>query len=472
MDRASVFADLQRLARHLEDLDGEGARRALARADATALPLLRRAALAPQPARAALARDLLCELVEARPELAPRAVAQLTEALNDGCDRTKTAALLVLERLGSPLPATTFRDPHEVEEQSARALATQLSCAADVAAAAALMMERLEAGELLGLLERIATNAPIKAGWLARELAARLDLAPELRSEVRRLSAGHELSQPVAPPSGAEAVEVVVLDHPSGAVFIVASAQGGRQLVLELDRAGQLEGCEYRAASPTAARGLVQARLRDGYRLRSRDAELARSLCLAAVRRAAARPGGLPASYYLGRDLLDLREVHLEQRSRHESLATAVGRAVDLLAAGELARATELAETCVALAPEHVDAAATLGLCLLAADQAQAALPLLERAASAEPRWAMHHWNLAAAYHRLGDAGECARALAAFLEALERRGSMTSDGDHGQRAALARRYVAAHLPLPARKPGVRRTKRRRAEPRRAVPREQ
>lgn len=468
MDRASVFADLQRLVRHLEDLDGEGARRALAHTGKTAVPLLCREALSLVPARAALARDLLCELVAAQPELAPRAVTLLTAPLAAACDRTKTAALLALERLGSPLPATSFCDPHAVEQQSARELAGQLTCAADVAAAAALMVERLGAAELLGLLERIAESEPMKAGWLARELAARLDLDSELRSEVRRLCAGHELSQPALPP-GPISVEVVALEHPSGAACVVASAEDGRRLVLELDAGGQLAGCEYGAAGGAA--GLVRARLRDGYRLWSRDAGQVRALCTTAIRRAAARPEGLPAPYYLGRDLLALGELHLEQRSRHESLATAVGRAVDLLAAGELARARELAETCVALAPEHIDAAATLGLCLLAADEPLAALPLLERAANAEPRWAMHHWNLAAAHHRLGEAGECARALAAFLEASARSVASAAEPVHKQRTALARRYVAAHLPLSARKRGVRRTKRRRAAQDRALPRE-
>lgn len=473
MDRAGVFADLRRLAQHLADLDGEAARDALAGIGGTAIPLLSRQALSPAATRAALARNLLCELVASRPELAARAAAQLTASMEGACDRVKTSALLALERLGSPLPATSFRDPREVEEQSARAVAHQLASAADVAAAAALMMERLEAGELLGLLERIAANEPLKAGWLARELSGRLDLDSELRGEVRRVCASHELSEEAALPRGPGAVEVVVLDRPTGGTCVVACSKDGRHLVLEVDATGHLESCEYSSATPAAARARVRASLREGYRLRSRDAGHARSLCTAAIRRAAGRPGGLPAAYYLGRDLLELYEVHLERRSRHESLATAVGRAVDLLAAGEVTQAKELAEACVAAAPEHVDAVAALGLCLLATDEAQTAVALLERAAASEPRWAMHHWNLAAAHHRLGDHDECARALAAFLEASERRGALAIERDHEHRVALARRYVAAHLP-PAQKRGVRRSRRRRSErteAARAVPRD-
>lgn len=467
MDRAGVFADLQRLARHLANLDGEGARHALAHVGATAVPLLGREAVSATPTRAALARNLLCELVAAQPEAGPRAIAHLTASMEGACDRVKTAALLALERLGSPLPATSFHDPRQVEEQSARAVALQLSSAADVAAAAALMMERLEAGELLGLLERIALAEPAKAGWLARELGARLDLDSELRSEVRRLCASHELARP-ALPRGPGSVEVFVLDGPGG-TCVVASAQDGRHLMLELDAAGQLARCEYDSSSPTASRALVRGLLRDGYRQTSRDPAHARSLCTAAVRAAASRPGGLPPSYYLGRDLLELHEVHMEQRSRRDSLATAVGRAVDLLAAGEVAQAKELAVACVEAAPDQVDAAAALGLCLLATDEVQAAVPLLERAASSEPRWAMHHWNLAAAHHRLGDHQECARALAAFLEASERNGALGAELEQEHRATLARRYVAAHLP-PAQKRGVRRPRRRRAEPSRVAPR--
>lgn len=469
MDRAGVFADLQRLARHLADLDSEGARHALAHVGATAVPLLGREALSLAPVRAALARNLLCELVAAQPEVGPRAVAHLTAAMEGACDRVKTAALLALERLGSPLPTTSFHDPRQVEEQSARAVALQLSSAADVAAAAALMMQRLEAGELLGLLERMAATEPTKAGWLARELGARLDLDSELRSEVRRLCASHELARPAAVPRGPGAVEVTVLNHPGGGTCVVAGSKDGRHLVLELDATGQLARCEYDSSSPTASRARIRGLLRDGYHQTSHDAAHARSLCAAAVRGAASRPGGLPPAYYLGRDLLGLHEVHVEQRSRSESLATAVGRAVDLLATGEVAQAKELAMACVAAAPDQVDAAATLGLCLMATDEVQAAVPLLERAASGEPQWAMHHWNLAAAHHRLGNHQECARALAAFLEASERSGALGAELEQEHRATMARRYVAAHLP-PARKRGVRRPRRRRAEPSRAVPR--
>ena len=189
----------------------------------------------------------------------------------------------------------------------------------------------------------------------------------------------------------------------------------------------------------------------------------ARALTATAAQRAAAVPQRLTSAYYLGRDILDLADLHLGPRPGGGEVEMLIGRAVDLFAAGDLARAHQLAAACARLAPGNADVASTLGLCFLAAGELTAAAEWLARAAAIEPAWPMHHWNLAAVHHRADCAPACALALAAFLQASERAAVVLEDAAHAERIALARRYVAAHLPLakPAsrRRPGRRPSRR-------------
>src|SRR5204863_2794548 len=113
---------------------------------------------------------------------------------------------------------------------------------------------------------------------------------------------------------------------------------------------------------------------------------------------------------------------------RASHLATLHGRAVDLLAAGEHARARPLLEHCFRIAPDDADIAASLGSCLLAAGEVEAARAPLALAARLEPAWALHHWNLAAACHRAGDLAGCWRALREYLVRTDGTSDFGDDG--------------------------------------------
>ena len=175
-----------------------------------------------------------------------------------------------------------------------------------------------------------------------------------------------------------------------------------------------------------------------------------RAIAAAAARRAATIPHRLTSAYYLGRDILELGDVHLGPRDSLGELATAIGRAVDLFAAGDVARAKDLALLCARVAPDNPDVASTLGQCYLATGELTAAAEWLGRAAAAEPGWPMHHWNLAAVHHAADCPGACADALATYLTTLQdARQPLPGDRGQDERVAVARRYVAAHRPAQA-----------------------
>jgi tetratricopeptide (TPR) repeat protein len=166
----------------------------------------------------------------------------------------------------------------------------------------------------------------------------------------------------------------------------------------------------------------------------------------AAARRTVSSGQTLPSGYYLGRDLLGITDSHVVGGRAGEPAAL-LGRAVDLLAAGESERARPLLEHCASIAPDDAEAASSLGLCLLAQGELPAAVLHLQRAAWIEPQWPLHHWNVAAAAHRAGDLATCAGALREFLARADEPLAAAVDPGHGRRISLARRFVADHARL-------------------------
>ena len=59
-----------------------------------------------------------------------------------------------------------------------------------------------------------------------------------------------------------------------------------------------------------------------------------------------------------------------------------------------------------------------------------------------EPGFALHHWNLAAALHQLGDRDACLAALRRFLATSTTRSGLAGDPDHPARVGLAHRMVS------------------------------
>lgn len=513
MERGSSFEALRRLATCFEKLDARAARKQVTRLGAVAVPMLLRELTGERGDRRDLSAQLFAALVAEHPALRTRALREVRAIAqrSDGALKALSASLTAalggsppVAPHGASAPSTgpgassaaasflgaagpSAPDAHEEEEaqrQNALALAAELNSPADVAAAADLMTKQLDGAEMVSLLEMMSATSPDAATQLLRELAGRVDLENGVRSELRALAAAGRVEAagaepPLEPPRSPRSpragrtglASTLLLEDDRGAQVIVAVRRRGaqrrwRRFAMLIGADGAVEDCLYEDDVPAAELGdplsapLISGLVSEGFRLvadGSEGARRARGLAAEAARRAAAIPHRLTSAYFLGRDILELGDVHLGTRSAHGELASAIGRAVDLLAAGEVLRAKEVAARCARVAPDDPDVASTLGQCHLAAGELTAAAEWLARAAAAEPSWPTHHWNLAAVHHRAEHAEACAEALAAFLLAVERRGDdavdrAPLDRDLDQRVAMARRYVAANRPAPAAEP--------------------
>jgi hypothetical protein len=208
--------------------------------------------------------------------------------------------------------------------------------------------------------------------------------------------------------------------------------------------AGAIDDCIHEDCS--SADGdhapLVARLVADGYRVASNELERARGIVAAAARLAADEihngDGALPPAYYLGRDLLDLGEAHLGGRAHAHPTTTTLGRAVELIADGDIPRAQVLLARCA----DSADLAAASAACLLAQGKPADALPHLVRAIELEPHFPLHYFNAAAAHHQLGDAAACHATLERFLVASENPTGLYADPDQAARVGLATRMLA------------------------------
>jgi tetratricopeptide (TPR) repeat protein len=116
-----------------------------------------------------------------------------------------------------------------------------------------------------------------------------------------------------------------------------------------------------------------------------------------------------------------------------------LAHAIELIAAGELAQALPMLETCD---PAHPDVAAATAAIHLAQGRPADALAPLDRALAAEPDWPLHHWNLAVALHQLGDGPACYHALRRFVTASAQRTGLFADPDQVARVGCAERLIA------------------------------
>ncbi|MEZ4368269.1 MAG: tetratricopeptide repeat protein [Kofleriaceae bacterium] len=167
-----------------------------------------------------------------------------------------------------------------------------------------------------------------------------------------------------------------------------------------------------------------------------------RDLLARAARAAVGLHRDLPAAYYLGRDLLALGDAHLGQTPELTEDAPQLGRANELLAAGDTDGARPLLERAAALRPDDPEIASSLGLCLLACGEVPAARAWLERAATLAPSWPLHHWNAAAAAQRAGDQRACQQALRGYLRHAD-AAAAALDPEQPRRRALAHAMVRA-----------------------------
>jgi len=446
----AAFRDLRRLADWFatgsHEPPGPGVERLVQRLGATAIPLLGRELRGGDTLRRDAARDAL-EALAAHDDDARARVTAALHAITEGDapDDAKVVALGLLSELGEYVDVR-FADPHAIRVRSAIALAAHLETAADVASAADMMVHQLDAADIVQMLEAMAEAAPGAAHRLATELGLRLDVAGDLRDRVALLAAtiGSAGEPPPARPRGLTRTAVLV-DAAARLVVIASRWHAGerrwRRWAVLIGATGRIEDClhEDDAGPRGDAASLIAELCADGYHVASAEPDRAHQVVAQAAQLTAESTRALPAAYYLGRDLLGLADAHLGGRGRGDPASVALARAIELVAAGDCARALPVLERCD---PHHPDAAAALAVALLAQRRPAEALAPLECAIAAEPDWPLHHWNLAIALRQLGDERGCYHALQRFAATSALPSGLAGDPDQPARLGCARRMIA------------------------------
>ena len=453
-----VFVDLRRLADWFSTSPQRGSlhiERTVQRLGTTAIPLLGRELRSPDRRRRDAARAALAALAD---DLVTRGrvIAELRAATTDASsDEVKVNALGLLAELGEKA-AAVFADPTEIQRRSAIALAAQLSTDADVASAADLMVCTLADDDIAQMLDVMSEAEPAAAQRLGAELAVRMDLAADARERFATV-----IENKIAPAARttvqerrrARPTHVAVLVDASARLVVVASKKIAgerrwRRWAVLIGPSGRIDDClhEEDATEASDAAPLIANLVADGYRVASTEVEHARTVVIAAARLTARpidRATGLPSAHYLGRDLLELGAAHVGERAAPPPtlVARAIEQTAESLANGDHAKAQALLALCDPANPEI--AAATAALYLAARPpRATDAVAALERALAVEPEWPLHHWNLAAALHVLGDTSGCFHALRRFVATSAAPSGLYADPDQPARIGAAHRLMA------------------------------
>lgn len=472
-----AFGDLRKLADWFSTSPQRSSlhiERIVRRLGRAAVPMLGREMASGDLRRREAARDCLLLIANGdareRVLVALRAILESERAITD---EVKVCTLGLLAELGEH-GAAQLEDPSAMQRRSALALAAQLETPADVANAADMMIGKLDDAAIVQMVEALSEAAPEAAQRLATELVGRLDLDGEVREVIAH--AREARANEHAAPRSLEAIaakrtprptHVAVLVNAQARFVVVASRKlcgerRWRRWAVLIGTAGQIEDCLHEEAVPRTPNGedadagpLIANLVADGYRVASTDLDHARTVVAAAARLSASRADGLTSAYYLGRDLLDLGDAHLgPRRTQTSSLA----RAVELLADGDAVRALALLAQQASDGPDH---AAAVAACALAQGRHADAVEPLGKAIAAEPAWPLHHWNLAVAFHALGDHAGAYHALRRFLVTSARPTALLGDPDQPARVAFAENRVA-ELERAARLAGRSLTRRKRA----------
>jgi hypothetical protein len=478
MASETTFVDLRRLADWFSSLPSQPHRtlsieRIVVRLGVTSVPLLGREVCSANPRRREAARVALAQLAT-NPATRSRVLAELRRiAGSEASDEGKVCALGLLAELGERA-AARFADPSAIQRRSAIALAAQLDNAADVAAAADMMIHQMGTDEIVHLIEVMVEASAGAAYHLASELCARLDLAADTRDRIADLALGQVAPLPVTE-AGTRAQRpthsAVLVDATGRAVVVASRKISGerrwRRWAVLIGTTGAIDDCIHEELTgPDGDHApLVASLVADGYHVATTDLERARGLVAAAARHASEQPDALTSAYYLGRDLLDLGEVHLGGRAHAHPTSNTLGRAVELIADNDVPRAQVLLARCA----DSADVAAATAACLITQQRFTDALAHMARAIELEPDFPLHHWNLAAVLHQLGDGNACYHALRRFLATSSNPTGLFADPDQPSRVALASRMIA-ELERTARLSGTRlqRPRRKRRTPKRAA----
>ncbi|NVB84715.1 MAG: hypothetical protein HOV81_40465, partial [Kofleriaceae bacterium] len=456
---SSAFIDLRRLADWFASLGADSSlpvasrsalvERVIRRLGARCIPMLGRELESPVPARREAARSALATLAKQHDAdgVRVRVLAELRRiARGAGCDEGKVSALGLLAEHGERA-AARFTDPGAMQRRSALALASQLDNEADIAAAADMMIHQLGHDEMMSLLTVMVEASAGAAYHLAAELCARLDLDADVRERIAQIALGGAAPLPVVGRAPRPTSVSVLLDPHGRCVVIAQRKVSGerrwRRWAVLIGTTGSIEDCihEDDVTTELDRTPLVASLVSDGYEIVSCDLARARGIVAAAARLASDAPEGrdrLTSAYYLGRDLLDLGEAHLGGRVHAHPTSTSLGRAVELIADGDLPRAQVLLARCA----DSADVAAAQGACLIAQNRPADALEHLARAADLEPDFPLHHYNLACALHALGNAPACYAALRRFIATSANPTGLYADPDQPGRVALASRLMA------------------------------
>ncbi len=449
----SVFGDLRRLSDwfasspHRTTIQIE---RLVQKLGTTAIPLLGRELRSADRRRREASRAALADLA-ADDVIRPRVLAELRAITTSeiGGDEIKVCALGLLAELGER-GAARFSDPNAIQQRSAVALAKQIGSEADVASAADLMVRQLDEDDMVQMLEVMVEAAPSAAHRLATELTRRLDLPVEARERISStIVSGGDLVLPGERRKSVRPTQVAVLVDSSARLVVVATKKvvgerRWRRWAVLIGSSGRIEDClhEDDGGDDGDAAPLIANLCADGYRVASTALEHARRVVASAAKLTATtpRPDGtsaLASPYYLGRDLLDLADAHLGDRAGQAS--SALARALEHLADGEVGKAEALLAQCDAA---NADAAAATAAILLGKNEPAAAIEALERALAIEPDWPLHHWNLAVALHQLHDASACFHALRRFVTTSAFPTGLYADPAQPGRVACAERMMA------------------------------
>lgn len=423
---------------------------------ATALRVLLSELASPIGGRASYAHALLAHLAQAGGESRRRVVESLGEmiATPGGSDGAKLRAIALLAELDAELPNDAeLADPDRARRQSLGELATCLREPAEIARAADQLADDLADDDLLGLLEDLIDSEPYSALALIDELLVRDHIDELLRQELAARRAAARLAASAPPPRRqrrATSPTTRFARHSDGRRILLASTRqaGSRPTRFRLlcalvgSDGTLLDGFYVEDLTPgNIEKQFAEPLSAQGFDFDQVSVEVARGFLIQSARTALVRGRLLPRSFYLGRDIIGLRDEHLDgtpQRRSESGLASLLDRAIALIGDGEPAQARRLLERYVAERPDDPEGHAQLGLSLLGAGDSRDAMRHLGRAAWLDPDEPMYHWNLAAAANRAGKRDACYLALLDYLNVA----GFADDGDGRQ--LIARRFVAEY----------------------------
>jgi tetratricopeptide (TPR) repeat protein len=345
-------------------------------------------------------------------------------------------------------PPRPAGDEHRLESLrlSAAELALGLQTRAEVAEVAhALLCHVPRADDLAVLLTEMVRRAGAAASPVLHELLLRHDTPEPLRPTVRALAGQLRAGGPPERPRSEPCLEPTVarwgftIESSGGQLhrLAVGDAKGGPRLrVLVVTAAGNGRGAlpaalsvEYHPALSRRQLSRLRMRLagRGGRAEVAALTELRRAL-LSDIRDLWHRTVTLPVGYYLGRDLLGIRDEHCTLGDVVRPLEVAAelipGQdprelARQLIASGRVDRAVEVLQRTLLSCPFDDELHGLLGLALVERGEHERALAALTRAVELKPDHALHHWNRAAVARRQRRAGRAYLALRSYLQRID-----------------------------------------------------